>query len=207
MRWAVAFLMATSIPLMLLSGVGALASAIWLVVLGDWRIVLYAVFITAFGHMLFRLALIPVGKFALIVVATSERNWKTASTALVLLANSYVVAIEVLWGTSIFLWFGQRWHDGNAIPLWILTFAVATGITAALSREEYKLDPNTTALVNSIVNQISFVTFSATIIYLSWPLTYSIILVIVIKLLGLGMSLKLRSDTLKQEAWDRIGQY
>src|ERR1035437_9682233 len=92
-------------PVNFLSTVGAIIAGIWLIVIGEWKLVLVSFFGTTLSSMLIGFALLP--QFAIAVPARyfAKRHNQILTYFFAALSQLYAAALIVIWSASVLYYF------------------------------------------------------------------------------------------------------
>jgi hypothetical protein len=120
-------------PLMILNSLGGIVSAVWLLILGEWRLILGGLLVMFAGNFCLTIAFLPsvlLGAPALYLA--SKEKW-TISNVLMLPSILYINAVIAAWCGIVFFFYTLGSTLPNLIPRMIWSYGIATGTLSYLA--------------------------------------------------------------------------
>jgi len=118
-----------------LNGVGGIAGAIWLIWLGDWRIVAAGFAALVVSSMLIGFALLPATALALPGMWALDRGRKLLFCFFAAVSNLWMTAVMIAWCVAAFVIIGSYAHH-TLYPYLLWGYAVATGPWVVAAAQE-----------------------------------------------------------------------
>lgn len=125
-----------SIPTLILNTVGSIVSAIWLIFIGQWQLVLGGVIIMIVATIAAALLLVLVGFLAIPMGAALEHKKTGVLKLLAILYSILLAAVATLVSFVVFAWQLEKITPENTIPLLIWTFVVALAPWSYMASKE-----------------------------------------------------------------------
>lgn len=178
-----------AVPLQIIFVFGNVASGIWLIFIGEWRAVVYA--IAAFT--LFALFMRPLLKPAFLFEASSEYyyNKKLMAKALffVSLNKLYIANFITVWCISVFSFFTKDATSSSMIPLFFWSYGVAI-LPLTWMHGPHVVDPYL-FLAATIFPQAGYIAMLVMMLFFHATHTYASIVFVGVMLLGLVLQLNI----------------
>ena len=133
MKAFLASIKALLIPLMILNSLGGIVSAVWLLLLGEWRLIVAGLLVSLAGNFCLRIAFLPsvlIGAPALYLA--SKEKW-TISNILMLPSILYINAVMTAWCGIVFYFYTLDSTLPDFVPRMIWTYGIATGTLSYLA--------------------------------------------------------------------------
>jgi len=182
-----------SVPLMVLNFISGFVSAIWLLVIGEWRSLLLGLVIAAVASFAIGILLLPTLLFAGLA-STGKRALQYIS---VVLSTLYVGTIIVVWCTIILLVFLGRTSQRNVIPMMLWSYEVATGPWAYMASKD---GDNTYSMISTVFAEVGYAVVLVMIFLKSWNLLNMIMAMAVCMLIGQVINWTVLGAMMKEEA-------
>lgn len=182
-----------SVPLMVLNFISGFVSAIWLLVIGEWRSVLLGLVIAAVASFAIGILLLPTLLFAGLA-STGKRALQYIS---VVLSTLYVGTIIVVWCTIILLVFLGRTSQRNVIPMMFWSYEVATGPWAYMASKD---GGNTYSMISTVFAEVGYAVVLVMVFLKSWNLLNMIMAMAVCMLIGQVINWTVLGAMMKEEA-------
>jgi hypothetical protein len=126
------FLNALSVPLMVLNIFGEVVSGIWLLIIGDWRVVLLGIGIVIVSSFGLSILMLP----SLLFAGLAALGKRVSQIIAVVLSMLYTGAIIVIWCSVVLFLFGRQVSPKNLVPVMIWSYGVAVGPWAYMASHE-----------------------------------------------------------------------
>jgi len=133
MKALLGLLQALLMPLMILNSLGGIVSAVWLLVLGEWRLIVGGLLVLLAGNFCLIIAFLPsvlVGAPALYFAG--KEKW-TISNILMLPSILYMNAVITAWCGIVFYFYTSDSTLSDLIPRMIWSYGIATGTLSYLA--------------------------------------------------------------------------
>lgn len=128
MRLMINFISIVSIPLMFLNMLGGTIAGVWLLILGQWQLVLLTIAVSIFAPNILSFIMLILMLFAIPAVDQLESGKnKLISYVLIFVALLLKVALMSLWGTLVFKYLTDSATPKNTFPLHLMSYVVSTG--------------------------------------------------------------------------------
>ncbi len=127
MKAFLALIKALLIPLMILNSLGGIISAVWLLILGEWRLIVAGLLLLCAGSFCLMIAFLPsvlIGAPALYFAG--KEKW-TISNILMLPGILYINAVMTVWCGLVFHFYSVNPTLPELIPRMIWSYGIATG--------------------------------------------------------------------------------
>lgn len=169
-----------SAPLAILNALGGIVAGIWLAILGEWSAILLGLGILFLGAFVVSLLLAPGIALAGAGAGAIDRGNRRFGWLLILLASPWTYLVIIAWEVVIFQFFGNRATPTNMIPMWLWSYAAATGVWSYLANKEGQSDPEQRmpAAAMAFGAQVAYVTFSGLHIVAGLPIYLSLVAMI-----------------------------
>lgn len=182
-----------SVPLMVLNFISGFVSAIWLLVIGEWRSVVLGIVIVAVASFAIGILLLPTLLFAGLA-STGKRALQYIS---VVLSTLYVGTIIVVWCTIILLVFFGRTSPRNVIPMMLWSYEVATGPWAYMASKD---GDNTYSMISTVFAEVGYAVVLVMIFLKSSSLLGMIVALAACMLMGQIVNWTVLGAMMKEEA-------
>jgi hypothetical protein len=156
MRALGALITAIMIPIAALNLLGGLVGGIWLVLAGEWSLVVAGVVAGLLGLFVISLALMPGMLLLGPGAALAERNPIAAAPFLVG-ANVWTLGVVTVWCVGVFLLIPDRVYAEHLPPALLFAYATATGPWSYMASKEAQADPNTYSMIPTFFAQLGSV--------------------------------------------------
>jgi hypothetical protein len=136
MKVFTAIITAVSIPIFALNALGGVVSGIWLLCIGQWKLVVYGLLAGISATWLLSLAMMPAMGLILLGSKLAEKGKLSAFLALVSMASLWQYVIASIWCVAVFLAIAEHSTDKTVIPRIIWAYGVAIAPWAYMARGE-----------------------------------------------------------------------
>ena len=144
-----------SVPLFVLNVFGGVVSGLWLLIIGEWPLVLLGV-VTAIGStFVLGIVLLPTLLFAGIAAIFKARPGKIAT---MVLSNLYTGLVILFWCGLILLNFNRDSSAKDWVPRILLTYGIAVGPWAKIVSFGQDAGGDTYGLVSVFFTQLGYAT-------------------------------------------------
>lgn len=133
MKAFLGLIQALLMPLLILNMLGGVVSAIWLLILGEWRLVVWGLAVMLLGKFCLMIALLPsvlLGAPALYLA--NKEKW-TVANILMLPSILYTNAVMTAWCGIVFYFYTFGPPLSDLIPRMIWSYGIATGTLSYLA--------------------------------------------------------------------------
>jgi hypothetical protein len=128
------FLNVLAIPLLALNLLGGAVSGVWLLLIGEWRMVLLGVAILSVsGFVLGAAVLLPPLLIAVTLASVRKRPVQIFVAAL---GSLYAGAVILLWCVGVLWLFGRQASTRSVVPVLIWSYGVAVGPWANMASHD-----------------------------------------------------------------------
>lgn len=138
-----------SVPLMVLNFISGFISAIWLLIIGEWRSVVLGIVIVAVASFILGILILPT----LLLAGLASTGKRALQYISVVLSTLYVGTIIVVWCTVILLVFLGRTSPRNIIPMMLWSYEVATGPWAYMASKD---GDNTYSMISTEFAEVGY---------------------------------------------------
>jgi hypothetical protein len=136
MKFLLALISALMIPVVLLNMLGCIVSGMWLVIIGQWGIVVLGILFYIASSFGLSFALVPALLLSAPAVYCSEKGKTIPTIFFITLSNLYVIAVITLWCCGILYLFAKGVTTTSLIPRLIWSYGVAVGPWAYMASKE-----------------------------------------------------------------------
>lgn len=149
-----------AIPIMILNALSGIVGGIWLAYIGEWHLVMIALFLSIGGTFWVSLLLLPSLLFAAPLVS-SERLAKSifAAVPLGILSVGWTYCVMGAWALTIFWYFSKGVEPAAALPALLLSYSTATSVWSYLAQKEDQ--QNSYSAMSSFFNQLGSISLMA----------------------------------------------
>jgi len=168
-------------PLLILNVIGTIIGVIWLLCIGQWKLVIVGLivsFLFKFIYTLPALIQIPLG---LLAYKCAEKKYNFLATIIVFINLLFINIVNLLW---IFLVYGISIHlaTGNSLPYLLFGYAVATAPLSFIASQDR--DSATTSLGIFLTQLVFFILILS--YYFNWfPFSLYLIILLLFSTVGL----------------------
>jgi len=149
------FVNVLSVPLFILNIFGEVVSGLWLLIIGEWRMVLLGIAIMVVSTFALGMAVLPSLLF--VPLATFSKG-EVGKVVAMILSTLYIAAVMVLWCAGVLWLFGRGLTARNIVPMLIWSYGVAVGPWAGMANKDQKAQGgNTYSLVSVFFAEIGYV--------------------------------------------------
>lgn len=184
---------AISVPLMVLNFIAGFMSAIWLLIIGEWRSVVLGIVIVAVASFILGILILPT----LLLAGLASTGKKLLQYISAVLSTLYVGTIIVVWCTVILLVFLGRASPRNTIPMMLWSYEVATGPWAYMASKD---GDNTYSMISTEFAEIGYAVVLVMIFLKSRSLPNMITAMAVCMLIGQIINWTVLRAMMKEEA-------
>ena len=125
MKVFTAIITALSVPIFALNALGGVVSGIWLLCIGQWKLVVFGLLAGIFATWLLSLAMMPAIGLILLGSKLAEKGKVSAFLALVSMASLWQYVIAAIWCIAVFFSIAEHSTDKTVIPRMIWAYGVA----------------------------------------------------------------------------------
>jgi hypothetical protein len=144
------------VPIAILNLLGGIISAIWLAVLGDWRIIGIGIGLVILSGSILRIVLMP----AILLMAPTPYFARKGSMLLVraftFLGSLYITTVFALWCAGVLLFFVKMTTDKSIIPVLIWSYVVAIGPLVILTNKEVQAGGGESSIIFTVFTQFGY---------------------------------------------------
>jgi len=170
---------AISIPIIVLNVISGIVSGIWLIILGQWKIVVAAILISLFVLFVYLIVAMIQMPLVLLMSYAVERSKKTLAmfSGFLNLFIGYAIILFYVFMVLVKVIEISIKTNLNIIPLLLLGYSVATGPFSYLASKER--EDSFGSFIAVFIAQISYLLFAITVLLNISPIALPIILLIV----------------------------
>jgi len=151
------------VPLIIMNLLGGIVALIWLICLGQWRVIFAGLLSFLCATFLISFALAPGFLFGLVAVAVSSKkpDSRFVLVTSAALSQLYTTAVITAWG-SIVLYFCLRMATPSSLlPVLLFGYEVATGPWAALAARDQQSDSRSNSVFHVLFLSVGYVIAAA----------------------------------------------
>ena len=156
MKWLASIFMLIQIPLMVLNLLGAVVAFIWLVCLGQWRIIAIGIGSFFGATTLIGIALAP-GLLLLPLAMATENRSRVWIFMLIGLSQAYTTAVIIGWCASVLYYARILATIAHALPVWLWSYEIVTGPWAYMSSREQHSNSRSNSVFHVLFLSIAYV--------------------------------------------------
>ena len=172
----IASYMATiAVLLSLFNWFGAIVSLVWLLVLGEWRLIGYGLLSMLGAGIFLSILLMPAFIFTAPLAAFERRNIKIGAYFFALLSVIYKTGVLSIWCIAIFVYHISQATPDSIFPVLVWSHNVATGPIIWLASKDLQ-SGNEYAMVSTFFIQIAYLLSILSILLLGFSLTYLLVI-------------------------------
>lgn len=127
-------------PLFLLNKFGTIVAAVWLLILGDWPVVLLTIAIAVSSSFLTMILLLPSMLFVAPLAFFSQRQSLLGTAFCGFLSLFYTAVAICAWSLFIFILFSRGIDGRNLIPVLLISYGAAIGPWMYAAQQEFRAD-------------------------------------------------------------------
>jgi len=131
-----AIIAAISIPVTILNTLGGIIGGLWLIVTGNWTLVLGALISTLVSTWILGFLLMPTLIFAKPLMWASEHKKRSLVVLLGAISSVWTYSLILIYNVSSFNYILSNHQDGAVLPYLLLAYAVATGPWTYMASQE-----------------------------------------------------------------------
>jgi hypothetical protein len=125
------------VPMFILNSLAGLVGGVWLLWLGDWKLVLVGFLAAACAPLWTSILLLPGLVFAGPGIAAIERGYTVTGIALASLSGLWTYIVVTIWCIAAFWYVPHYWTHGQPIvPFLLFAYSVATSPWAIMAQKE-----------------------------------------------------------------------
>ncbi len=185
---------ATTVPIMILNFFGAFIGGIWLLFLGEWKLVLGALIFSFIFPSVYGLIVMPLLPLDFLMFKLIEKDKKKSAMVIGFIANMLTTTVNLSWVVAAFIFVTRTFeHNGNnPIPYVLYFWEIALGPFQFMASKE---PPNSIGTyVGLYLLQISYILlcvfYFLNIIVFVQPVIITIVILVQIFLLRLVFQLE-----------------
>ena len=125
-----------SVPLVILNLLGGIVSLIWLLILGEWRLVLLGLLIVLAGSFLLMIAFLPSAILGAPAMYFASREKFLAANVFMLPSILYTNAVVAVWCSALLVVFTRDAVLSDLVPRMIWSYGIATGALSYMASKE-----------------------------------------------------------------------
>lgn len=130
-------LVATSlIPFIALNFLGGLVGGVWLLFMGEWRLVGSGILLLIFASFLHSIVLIPTLPLTALFAYLLGKGQKVLAGITAFVSMLYVQAVGLIWTIAIFLVMVSYGQDTHLLPYLLFGYSLATGPYSYMASKE-----------------------------------------------------------------------
>lgn len=126
-----------AVPMFILNSLAGIVGGIWLILLGDWKLVIAGFVVAVAAPFWASLLIMPGLIFTIPAVAAMEKGHTMSGTILASLSGLWTYGVVTGWCLVAFWYVSVHRHGGEPIlPFLLFAYAVATAPWALLARKD-----------------------------------------------------------------------
>lgn len=153
-----------SIPLALLNMLGGVVAFAWLLLAGQWRLLVTALFVLLAGGFVIPILLVLTTLLAAAGAAAFQRGSRVTMFVMATVGNLWTVIVTMVWQVFVFFYFGRFGQGSLALPVWLLSYAVATGVFSWMANKTPRNQGPGLEVLHAFAAQLAYVAFSACVL-------------------------------------------
>lgn len=131
-----AFISILSLPIIILNILGGIIGGIWLMILGEWNLVFYAILSLICSTFIISLALSPSLLFAFFLTKAIENKNFVLVYIMGILNNIWTYLVMTIWSAGSFFFVLTYYEVGNIWPYLLIGYSISTGPFAYMASKE-----------------------------------------------------------------------
>lgn len=167
-----AILTTLTVPIMILNVLGGIGSGIWLVILGEWVVIVKGIGLMVFSSFLISPLLMLGILFSGPAIVAMERGKIILSVFFGFLGSLYTYALMTIWCILVMWLFVKSATEGSIIPLLIWSYGVALAPWMWFAQKDQQAGGNEFSILATFSAQISYI---IAMIMFFWHVTLSTI--------------------------------
>lgn len=136
MRALLTFVEALTIPLAFLNIFGGIVAGIWLMILGEWSVLISGVVAFLLSNWILAFALLPSLGLTVAAISGLEKGRKLQFVVSAFLSNLYVVILMVVWCVGVLYYYVSNATPSSLVPIVIWSYGIATGPWSYMASKE-----------------------------------------------------------------------
>ena len=162
-----AFLVLLLVPLLILNILGGIVAGIWLIILGEWVIVVEGLLIAYASNFILSFAMLPMWLFAKPAIYFSNKGKTIGMVCFTALSNLYILAVITFWCCGIMFYFIGSATESNLIPRLLWTYGLAIGPWTYFARQDGQggRPESFASMIATFFAQIGYVTIMVLVIF------------------------------------------
>jgi len=169
------FINVLSTPLVILNALGDVVSGVWLLIIGEWRLVVLGVIAIVLSSFILGLLMMPSLLFAGLASVIKGNGGKMIPAVL---STLYTALVMTTWCVASLWLFGMSATSKNIVPLLIWSYGVAVGPWADMARKDQAgQDGNIFSVTSVFFAEFGY--FVAMVMFLTRASTFGIIVAVI----------------------------
>jgi hypothetical protein len=146
-------------PLMILNLLGGIVSGIWLIVLGEWRMIFLGICFLFVSHWIISIALMPGMLLVMPAMLAIQKGKKVIGSILGSLNILYTMILITIWCLYIMAMFVNMASDKSIVPALIWSYGVALGPWMYLAQKDQLGGGGSSfSAITTLLAQIAYIT-------------------------------------------------
>ena len=125
MKVLTAIITGLSLPILALNALGGIVSGIWLICLGQWKLVVFGLLVGIFATWLLSLVMMPAVALILLGSKLANKGKLLGFLAFVSAASLWQYVLASIWCIAVFFSIAEHATDKTVIPRMIWAYGVA----------------------------------------------------------------------------------
>ncbi|HVU06624.1 MAG TPA: hypothetical protein VHE10_02455 [Candidatus Paceibacterota bacterium] len=177
------------VPFIMLNVLGSIVSTIWLLFLGEWRLVVMGVIFILISSFVISILLLPTMGFMYLILKSLEKNRRVLVAIVGWLNLTYTHVIGLVWTIGIFILMFNIAGDGNVFPYLLFGYGLATGPYAYMASKEDReaTGSHMTVWLLQFAYALLFLFYYVSSTLIALPIILIVTLLVEIWLLKIGM--------------------